>query len=361
METGYKIAGQDFEDFFEFFTSEEQTNYGVVSSFFSDEQNLYKIKGEDVKTALGGIFPASAGADFPGGLKRIEQYKHSEQMFDISLKGCRPIGIPLKDVGAGSYVIYRENGNTYFAQGTEPMGGEILPHSPQYVFFELQGAGGGGGGSVNLYSASGGGSGAYLFGSLKIEEPVYITISAGGSGGQGKTSGKGNDGSPAGDTTLTTVFDGTTYTMTLQGGKGGEGGNNGNSGGAGGEYSFTPSELDDNERYKIVTKRNGAEGSSRRTPPESVSKMEEAVNTWLKPEGGTFNRPGGIGGYSEDKAGYGGGGAASVFGDGGGGGYQHDGYTNEAAYGAGGGGGGNYIGRPADGGTGSEGRLILYY
>ena len=159
---------------------------------------------------------------------------------------------------------------------------------------------------------------------------------------------------------MTTVFGGATYSITAEAGKGGEGGNNGNSGGVGGSYSYSPSKLDGNGQYWILSEVSGGSGSSRRTPAGTSSAVNEITNAWLKPEGGSFVRSGGSGGYSPDDAGYGGGGGASVFGDGGNGGHQHDGYTNEA-YGSGGGGGGNYVGRRYSGANGADGRLILYY
>lgn len=360
MESGYKVWGQDIGNLLEFFTVDEQNAHTVVDSRFTNGSGMYKKGGVDLKTALGGTFPTSAGADYPGGYNLLPSYKTNGVSMDVALKGCRPIGVPLKDVGAGSYVIYRSGDKTYFASGTQPTGGEELPHSPQYVFFELQGAGGGGGGSVNLYSGSGGGSGAYFFGVIKIDEPIYIVVGEGGAGGKGKTSGKGNDGLEGTASSITTNFNSTAYILTAQSGRGGDGGNNGNNGGPGGQYFFTPETLDDLTSCKIVTMFNGASGGARRTSPDETNAMGEVTNNWLKPEGGSFTRPGGTGGYSNDTAGYGGGGAASVFGDGGGGGYQHDGYASEA-YGAGGGAAGNYVGRPSDGAKGSDGRFILYY
>lgn len=360
MNNGYKIGGQDITEKLEFFTIEEQNTYNVIDSRFTNGEALYKKNGADLKVALGGTIPTSAGADYPGGYNLVTQYKTNNSSIEAALSGCRPIGIPLKDVGVGSYVVYRSDNKTYFVEGTSASGGEELPHNPQYLFFELQGAGGGGGGTVNLYSGSGGGAGAYVFGVIKVGQPIYFTVGAGGSGGEGKTSGKGNDGAIGAHTVLSTVFNNETYTVTAEAGRGGEGGNNGNSGGVGGSYAYSPSRLDNNEQYKILSEISGGSGSSRRTSAGTSNAVGEIVNSWLKPEGGTFMRPGGQGGYSQDDAGYGGGGGASAFGDGGNGGHQHDGYTNEA-YGSGGGGGGNYVGRRYSGANGADGRLILYY
>lgn len=360
MESGYKNRGQDIGNLLEFFTIDEQNTYTVVDSRFTNGNGKYKKGGVDLKTAIGGTFPTSAGADYPGGYNLLPPYKTNGAPIDVALKGCRPIGIPLKDVGAGSYVIYRSGDKTYFVSGNQPSGGEELAHNPQYVFFELQGPGGGGGGTQNLYSGSGGASGAYMFGCLKISSPVYITVGQGGRGGTGVALGKGEDGQTGTASIIQMQYEGITYTLTAGSGTGGEGGNNGNNGGTAGVCSFTPQLIDNVEQYKIIGQYPGSPGSSRRTPASEQNGKEAIYNHWLKPEGGSFTRPGGNGGYSNDTAGYGGGGGASVFGDGGGGGYQHDGYLSEA-YGAGGGGGGNYVGRKYDGGAGTDGRFILYY
>ena len=360
MNSGYKIGGRELSDVVEFFTTDEQNTHTVIDSRLTNGQNLYKKGGADLKLALNGTFPTSAGADYPGGYNLLPPYKTNGAPIDVALKGCRPIGIPLKDVGAGSYVIYRSGDKTYFVSGNQPSGGEELAHNPQYVFFELQGPGGGGGGTQNLYSGSGGASGAYMFGCLKIDNPVYITVGQGGRGGAGVALGKGEDGQTGTASTIQTQYEGVTYTLTAGSGTGGEGGNNGNKGGTAGTCSFTPQLIDNVEQYKIIGQYPGSPGSSRRTPASEQNGKEAIYNYWLKPEGGSFTRPGGNGGYSNDTAGYGGGGGASVFGDGGGGGYQHDGYLSEA-YGAGGGGGGNYVGRKHDGGAGADGRFILYY
>jgi hypothetical protein len=360
MNSGYKIGGRELSDVVEFFTTDEQNTHTVIDSRLTNGQNLYKKGGADLKLALNGTFPTSAGADYPGGYNLLPPYKTNGAPIDVALKGCRPIGIPLKDVGAGSYVIYRSGDKTYFVSGNQPTGGEELAHSPQYVFFELQGPGGGGGGTQNLYSGSGGASGAYMFGCLKISSPVYITVGQGGRGGTGVTLGKGEDGHTGTASTIQTQYGGVTYTLTAGSGTGGEGGNNGNKGGTAGTCSFTPQLIDDTERYKIIGQYPGSPGSSRRTPASEQNGKEAVYNHWLKPEGGSFTRPGGSGGSSKDEAGHGGGGGASVFGDGANGRFQNDGIT-PTAYGAGGSGGGNYVGRKYDGGAGADGRFILYY
>lgn len=360
MNSGYKIGGRELSDVVEFFTTDEQNTHTVIDSRLTNGQNLYKKGGADLKLALNGTFPTSAGADYPGGYNLLPPYKTNGAPIDVALKGCRPIGIPLKDVGAGSYVIYRSGDKTYFVSGNQPTGGEELAHSPQYVFFELQGPGGGGGGTQNLYSGSGGASGAYMFGCLKISSPVYITVGQGGRGGNGVTVGKGEDGQTGTASTIQTQYGGVTYTLTAGSGTGGEGGNNGNKGGTAGTCSFTPQLIDDVEQYKIIGQYPGSPGSSRRTPASEQNGKEAVYNHWLKPEGGSFTRPGGSGGSSKDEAGYGGGGGASVFGDGANGAHQKDGIT-PTAYGAGGSGGGNYVGRKYDGGAGADGRFILYY
>lgn len=99
---------------------------------------MYKKGGADLKLALNGTFPTSAGADYPGGYNLLPSYKTNGAPIDVALKGCRPIGIPLKDVGAGSYVIYRSGDKTYFVSGNQPTGGEELSHSPQYVFLNYK-------------------------------------------------------------------------------------------------------------------------------------------------------------------------------------------------------------------------------
>lgn len=360
MDSGYKLWGQDLGELLEFFSNSEQSTYGVTNSNLTDGNTFYKKGGADLKTAMGGTFPSSAGTNYPGGYNTIPSYKVSGVAVDAALKGCRPIGIPLKDVGAGSYVLYRSNDKTYFATGTSASGGTELNHSPQYVFFELQGAGGGGGGTQNLYSAGGGGSGAYMFGCLKIESPVYITVGSGGRGGNGVATGKGEDGQTGTNSTIQTQYSGTTYTLTAGAATGGEGGNNGDKGGSAGTCSFSPSQLNNVEQYKVIAQYSGSPGASRRTAASSANGKSSITNTWLKPEGGSFTRPGGSGGYGQDRAGQGGGGGASYFGNGADGAYQGNG-SAASSYGAGGGGGGNHVGRKYDGGAGADGRLILYY
>lgn len=138
MESGYKVWGQDIGNLLEFFTIDEQNTYTVVDSRFTNGNGAYKKGGVDLKTAISGTFPASAGADYPGGYNLLSSYKTNGAPMDVALKGCRPIGIPLKDVGAGSYVIYRSGDKTYFVSGNQPTGGEELPHSPQYVFLNYK-------------------------------------------------------------------------------------------------------------------------------------------------------------------------------------------------------------------------------
>ena len=360
MNTGYKVHGQDISSLLEFFTNEELSGFTVISSRLTNGNDNFKKNNIDLKTSLSGIFPTSAGSDYPGGYNLLPSYKTNGEAIDVALKGCRPIGIPLKDVGAGSYVIYRSGDKTYFASGDQPTGGEELAHNPQYVFFELQGPGGGGGGTQDLYSGSGGASGAYMFGCLKISNPVYITVGQGGRGGNGVSVGKGEDGQTGNASTIQTQYNGVTYTLTAGPGTGGEGGNNGNKGGTAGTCSFTPQLIDDVEQYKIIGQYSGSPGSSRRTPASERNGKEAIYNHWLKPEGGSFTRPGGSGGRSKDEPGNGGGGGASVFGDGANGAFQNNGIT-PTAYGAGGSGGGNYIARKYDGGKGADGRFIIYY
>ena len=114
MESSYKIWGQDVGNLLEFFTSDEQNTYTVADSQFTNGDEAYKKGGVDLKTAFGGTFPTSAGADYPGGYNLMPSYKTNGVSMDVALKGCRPIGVPLKDVGAGSYVIYRSDNKTYF-------------------------------------------------------------------------------------------------------------------------------------------------------------------------------------------------------------------------------------------------------
>ena len=154
MTTNYKINNVDIDEIYETFETSVAEQYGVTDSKFTDSIGKFKKNGQPLKTAIGKTLPTSAGT-YLNGLNTCTKYKVNGQPIDVALKGCRPIGIPLRDVGAGSYVIYRSGNKTYFASGTQPTGGEELPYNPQYVFFELQGPGGGGGGTQNLYSGSG--------------------------------------------------------------------------------------------------------------------------------------------------------------------------------------------------------------
>lgn len=151
-----------------------------------------------------------------------------------------------------------------------------------------------------------------MFGCLKISSPIYITVGQGGRGGTGVALGKGEDGQTGTASTIQTQYEGVTYTLTAGSGTGGEGGNNGNKGGTAGTCSFTPQLIDNVEQYKIIGQYPGSPGSSRRTPASEQNGKEAVYNHWLKPEGGSFTRPGGVGGSSKDEAGYGGGGGASV-------------------------------------------------
>ena len=90
-------------------------------------------------------------------------------------------------------------------------------------------------------------------------------------------------------------------------------GGNGTNGGAGGSLAYNPSKLDNVETYKIIFEDNGCKGGNRRTPTSSSNAKTEIINNWLKPEGGSFSRPGGSGGYSKDIAGYGGGRCSIIF------------------------------------------------
>lgn len=195
----FQINSANIFDIFESFTLSEQSSYGVTDSKFTDGSSRFKKGNVDLKAVTNSTIPTSAGT-YIGGSNSTSSYTVNGQAIDVALKGCRPIGIPLAELGPGTYYLNRINNQTWLSSSPNSASGTRLLHDPKFVFLELQAGGGGGAGSGLTYAASGGGAGGYAFAAVEIPENSYlqIVVGAGGRGGNAD----GGSGSNGGNTVL---------------------------------------------------------------------------------------------------------------------------------------------------------------
>lgn len=194
----FQINSTDIFDTFESFTLSEQSSYGVTDSKFTDGSGRFKRGNVDLKAATNSTIPTSAGT-YIGGSNSTFSYTANGQAIDVALKGCRPIGIPLAEVGPGTYYLNRTNNQTWLSSSPNSASGTQLSHNPKFVFLELQAGGGGGAGSGLTGCSGGGGAGGYCFVAVEIPDGSYLRVVVGAGGAAG-----GNDanGSAGGATTL---------------------------------------------------------------------------------------------------------------------------------------------------------------
>lgn len=196
MSTGYMISGEDIENIFESFSVEEQNTYQVTSSVFGESSD-YMTGGISVKSALGKVFPTSAGS-YIGGVNTSAAFSVGGVPVDIALKGCRPIGIPLMEIDTATTVyVNRINGQTWVSDTPSSAQGTRLAHDPKVLLVELQGGGGGGAGSSLTGCSAGGGAGGYSFKALELQDNDFIKIVIGNGGAAGGQDSSGGSGEPS--------------------------------------------------------------------------------------------------------------------------------------------------------------------
>lgn len=285
----FQINDTDIFDIFESFTLSEQSSYGVTDSKFTDGSGRFKQGNVDLKTATNSTIPTSAGT-YIGGSNSTSSYTANGQAIDVALKGCRPIGIPLAEVGPGTYYLNRINNQTWLSSSPNSASGTQLSHNPKFVFLELQAGGGGGAGSGLTGCSGGGGAGGYCFVAVEIPDGSYLRVVVGAGGAAG-----GNDanGSAGGATTL---YDASGSIIAQA--NGGNGGNRrSDNTAAGGTASGGSVNV------------SGGYGGGKEDAGGAVSAF---TVTLPKPEQTQWTR-GGFSGGSSNGNNYGGGGGASVF------------------------------------------------
>lgn len=285
----FQINNTDIFSKFESFTLSEQSSYGVTDSKFTDGSSRFKQGNVDLKTATNSTIPTSAGT-YIGGSNSTSSYTVNGQAIDVALKGCRPIGIPLAEVGPGTYYLNRINNQTWLSSSPNSASGTRLLHNPKFVFLELQAGGGGGAGSGLTGCSGGGGAGGYCFIAVEIPDGSYLRVVVGAGGAAG-----GNDanGSAGGATTL---YDASGSVITQA--NGGNGGNRrSDNTAAGGTASGGSVNV------------SGGYGGGKEDAGGAVSAF---TVTLPKPEQTQWTR-GGFSGGSSNGNNHGGGGGASVF------------------------------------------------
>lgn len=285
----FQINNTDIFDTFESFTLSEQSSYGVTDSKFTDGSSRFKKGNVDLKAATNSTIPTSAGT-YIGGSNSTSSYTVNGQAIDVALKGCRPIGIPLAEVGPGTYYLNRINNQTWLSSSPNSASGTRLPHDPKFVFLELQAGGGGGAGSGLTGCSGGGGAGGYCFVAVEIPDGSYLRVVVGAGGAAGGDDANGSAGG------ATTLYDASGSIIAQA--NGGNGGNrrsdNTASGGTASGGSVNVS---------------GGYGGGKEDAGGAVSAF---TVTLPKPEQTQWTR-GGFSGGSSNGNNYGGGGGASVF------------------------------------------------
>lgn len=333
----FQINSTDIFDTFESFTLSEQSSYGVTDSKFTDGSSRFKKNNTDLKTATNSTIPTSAGT-YIGGSNSTSSYTVNGQAVDVALKGCRPIGIPLSEIGPGTYYLNRINNQTWLSSSPNSASGTQLSHSPKFVFLELQAGGGGGAGSGLTYAAAGGGAGGYAFTAVEIPENSYlrIVVGSGGSGGNAD----GGSGGRGGDTVLYDA-DGTAL-VTCYGGNG-PSSSSGASGASGGSASGG------------IVNITGGSGGSKEHSGDAINAF---TVTLPKPEQTQWQKSAQSGGSSNGNN-YGGGGGASVFSAGANADSRKT--PSNAGTGAGGAGAGFTAFTSSAGSSGGNGVVKIYY
>lgn len=335
MATNYKINNVDIDEIYETFETSVAEQYGVTDSKFTDSTAKFKKNGQPLKTAIGKTFPTSAGTHL-GGSNTCTQYKVNGQPIDVALKGCRPIGIPLATLSAGTHYVNRINGETWLSTSVNSATGTRLNYNPKYIFVEIQGGGGGGAGSSGVWCSGGGGGGGYTFTGIALPENSYIKIVVGEGGHRGENREDGHDGG------ISYLYN-ANGSIILQANGGGKGRKTDDGQGTPGTYSGGTGL---NGGYGAVKEHNGGGTTS-------------TTLTYDKPEGTTFARGGKSGGTTGGNN-YGGGGGASAFANGANGDSREK-PSSPGIQGSGGAGAGFRAGRANPGSAGGEGLANIYY
>lgn len=285
----FQIKNTDIFSKFESFTLSEQSSYGVTDSKFTDGSGRFKKGNVDLKAATNSTIPTSAGT-YIGGSNSTSSYTVNGQAIDVALKGCRPIGIPLSEIGPGTYYLNRINNQTWLSSSPNSASGTQLSHNPKFVFLELQAGGGGGAGSGLTGCSGGGGAGGYCFVAVEIPDGSYLRVVVGAGGAPGGDDANGSAGG------ATTLYDASGSVIAQA--NGGNGGNrrsdNTAAGGAASGGSVNVS---------------GGYGGGKEDAGGAVSAF---TVTLPKPEQTQWTR-GGFSGGSSNGNNYGGAGGASVF------------------------------------------------
>ena len=108
---------------------------------------------------------------------------------------------------------------------------------------------------------------------------IDLTIMAPGGGGGDSD----NAGTDAGFAYATFTVDGTTYTITSNGGDGGGSGDSGGAGGSGGAFSY-PISLDNEDWFVISNNQTGADGDTGGTTGTELSEVNGGGDTGTTPK-----------------------------------------------------------------------------
>ncbi len=334
MNTGYKINGVDIEQLFESFPIEIAQEYGVTDSLLTASE-YFKKNNISLKQAINKVFPTSSG-NCIGGSNVDAHYKVLGSPIDISLKGCRPIGIPIARLEVGTHYVNRVNGVTWLSSSPNSATGIKLEYNPKYLHVELLGGGGGGAGSSSVYASSGGGGGGYCYTTLVIPDNSFVKLIVGAKGNGGNARENGYNG---GDSKIE-LADGSVLCIAM----GGQGGKINNDGlGEAGRATGG------------IVNISGGNGGLKENYGSGIEKTIVNLN---KPESTYWIRGGTSGGSSLGNN-FGGGGGASAFSNG----ANANSNTTPAAaeYGAGGAGAGFKAVTASLGGDGGNGLINLYY
>ena len=361
MATGYKITtnsgdganvvfGGDLDDICESFTLEEQSNYGVTDSVFTDGSGRFRKNGIDLKTALGRTFPTAQYEDTSARFLRNGQ--RISVQGKSSAGGMRPIGIPLATLGVGEWYIQKRqvSGESQtWIRKLESTGAITdylrLPHDPFYMYAEIVGGGGGGAGSGLTYCSGGGGAGGWalikLYAESNTNNAITIKVGAGGNGG-----GNGEDGQKGEDSTIKrSGRDG----VIAYGGNGGVANSSSQASGGGTSY-------DDSFGSGMFVGKTGGNGGGKEGNGGGISTFSFDLPN--KPEQTQWTRGNTSGGASSGNN-YGGGGGASALANGAPGNSRKDGVAG--TLGAGGSGAGYTAFNESSGGKGGDGVCYIYY